>query len=558
MSAGASSLPAGQLGTYGGLTGPEAPPVIEEDPSAVAALADRLTRARVALAEHRNDEVVESLQTALAGLAGVAAATWSVLGSAFDQLGRPDDRDLSYERAIGLLAQADPLEPALVVDVLPALVSTGNQPGAVELLKDAVARFPDDRTLAELLVVLVDRTGDARGAATALAHAAELAGAGTPAAIGLLTEAVEIAPDVAEHRLTLAQGLLMAGDVGEAEAHLQKALSIAPDDPDVLANAAEAARAVGQLERAQALVDACLARAPEHALALGVAGLIRRDQAQLADDRSLMEQAVDLLARSLAVDPTNLNLAFVQGSCLVLLDRPAEALPFLRTVAAARPGLAAVEGTLAEALAATNDLPGAVDAFDAAIASDPTLAFLHAERAGVLARLGDLEGTLAGLQEAVERDPTDHRFLFQRAETLRLLGRDDEAMADLDRLLGDGTRLAEVVATRGQVLVAMKRFDEALIDLDEALASDPGLAWAWRSKADALATKGDGDGALGAVRQAIELEPGDPSAVVAEGWILVDVEQGDGAVAAARRALALDATHAPAKILLDGGPAADR
>ena len=97
-----------------------------QGPTGAAALTDQLQRARSALRDGRPHDVLDELQTTLAALAGLTAATWSVLGSAYAQLGREGDRDDAYERAVEQLEHVPvPLQIAEVVDVTPALVATG-------------------------------------------------------------------------------------------------------------------------------------------------------------------------------------------------------------------------------------------------------------------------------------------------------------------------------------------------------------------------------------------------------------------------------------------------
>jgi tetratricopeptide (TPR) repeat protein len=189
------------------------------------------------------------------------------------------------------------------------------------------------------------------------------------------------------------------------------------------------------------------------------------------------------------------------------LGRVAEAIKYAREAVAAAPDDAEAFCALADALLASGDDNGALDAAEKGTALAPGLGWAHACRAIALLKLGEHSRALEAIDEALRIDPgmaARHRI---RARVLAKLGRAEEARKEAQRACelspGDATS-HDLVA-----LYAFKdrRWPEAERSWREALRIDPMNALRLNNFGAALDRQGRGEEARQAYRRAIQMDP---------------------------------------------------
>ncbi|MCP4202742.1 MAG: tetratricopeptide repeat protein [bacterium] len=261
----------------------------------------------------------------------------------------------------------------------------------------------------------------------------------------------------------------VAGDFDTALEEYRQAVAADPENPEarqslggVLARKGEARAAAEQYRVARRILG-------DDPLVLSNLGAVLMAEGEL-------EEALQLLERSLDLDPTLQNARLALGALLTEQGRPSEALIHYRALL--ERDRSNVDGLLgqAQALAAMGDGAAAVTALETALQSTApptTQARIHAELGSILARRRDAEGALAHLGAAIELDPRLGSARFARANLLGGLGRFREAALEYQEVI----RLAPAsVPARlgGTTAWAMAgEFTKARICLEEGLEQAP-------------------------------------------------------------------------------------
>lgn len=212
----------------------------------------------------------------------------------------------------------------MLADITEAL-GRGDTAAALAHARDLLAQEPENAQAQHLLGVCLQRTGDLRGARAAFERAVELgpdmadhrvslasmqlaAGEREPA-LRLLAEAVQLNPNLLVAYVLLAQDALANGNIDEAERNLRLAQRIAPSHPQVLVIEGYVLDARGQPDPSlKAFTRAVQAapKSPTAQLAMGRAYMARAmwpfaEQAfanALANDSAYSYTTVQLLVRA--------------------------------------------------------------------------------------------------------------------------------------------------------------------------------------------------------------------------------------------------------------------
>ncbi len=112
-------------------------------------------------------------------------------------------------------------------------------------------------------------------------------------ALAAYRRAVKIDPDYDEARLRLANLLVLTGQYGEAEPHLEYLRGRLPDNPQVVTHLARCRAQVGHTEEAVGLLDGVLARFPHFAPALSERGKLALQEGDLPRAEACLREAVE-------------------------------------------------------------------------------------------------------------------------------------------------------------------------------------------------------------------------------------------------------------------------
>ena len=293
----------------------------------------------------------------------------------------------------------------------------------------------------------------------------------------------------AEFDVDVGEALLLAGDPQSAERLSREALSVRPWDDDAAFLLAQSLVDLGL----SADADAVLAK---HVAARGEDPWLLERWSAMDETRRRAPAAVEKAERALRL----LDQAAPHPSARARLEsRLGEA-----QLAAGRPSDAAL--TLKQAVARSPVPPG-----------DRVVSLAQA-----LAKSGDVAGALAAVEPALARDPSDDQLAAERARLLMLSGRKDEGVAAYEALLSDPRALP---GRHGQVALALVqggRPERGLEVAEQALQLHPmhvGLLLAAARVSDAAGRR---DEAEARFRRALALEPDGAVVLNALGYSLAD------------------------------------
>ncbi len=183
-------------------------------------------------------------------------------------------------------------------------------------------------------------------------------------AVATLARAVAIRPDHADARNNLGNALIELGRPAEAVPQYRAALALRPDHAPAAYNLGNALLACGEPARAEPHFRAALARDPAHAGALNNLGNALRAQGRA-------EEAAASYRAALALRPEFAGTHNNLGSALLALHRPAEAAACFMEALRLQPDYAEACNNLGGAMLALDRNTEAVALFRRAVALDP-------------------------------------------------------------------------------------------------------------------------------------------------------------------------------------------
>ena len=380
----------------------------------------------------------------------------------------------SPERALEALGPAigESGDAAMIQLAGIASVLAGNPEGAIDMLREQLARDPGDDEARAMLANTLMSMGRTEEALAQLAHIKAGEGAMRQRA-DLITIAVHLQDDDPAAARSLAAQVAAAqpGDVAirntlgalfqstgladEAAVWFEESLAIDPANSAAAYNLGIVSAGRGELDRGSQLFEGILAREPDNALALSAAA-----QVDWAQGRP--ELALERLERARRTSPRDGNSRFVLTQYLVATGRAADAVVVAREGVEIAPGSARVVNALGVALLESGAPGEALPQFARAHELDPSEAGYLLNRARAHAALGEPDKEREHLINALALDPDKSVMLALREDLERRTGRHDaaaEALGRLERAAPAGD--PRVIAVRGEVLLGQQRFREA-------------------------------------------------------------------------------------------------
>ncbi len=193
----------------------------------------------------------------------------------------------------------------------------------------------------------------------------------------------------------------------------------------------------------------------------------------IAHDVGRLDEAVELIAESLRVNPN--NPAAINNLAGVLKDqrRYSEAIEF----------------------------------YDAALAATPEQAHIHSNRGNALKEQGRFEEAIEAYRRALELNPSSYAAHSNLGTVFKEQGRNNEAIACFERALALNPHSHECHSNLGVVLLALGRHEQAERSFRAALKMNPKSAAAHTNLGAALKEQGRAPEALLCHLHALELKP---------------------------------------------------
>jgi serine/threonine-protein kinase len=314
-------------------------------------------------------------------------------------------------------------------------------------------------------------------------------------------------------------------------------------DPDVWRRAFRTAAVTKDTPKLRELAIQQAASAQPPAVQFWLAAMLRQ--------KGGIKEAEALLRQGQQQHPADFWLNYQMGETLLFGARmlairpyrPKEAVGYLRAAVALRTTSVAARVYLADALAGSGDLSGAIAECRHAIDLNPQLSSVHTQLGRLLQKAGDLDGAIAEHRRAISLEPR-LALPHNNLGSCFLAKRDmDGAIAEYGQALAIDPKLALVHKNLGVALASKGNMDRAIAEYGQALEIEPMFTEAIVSLADGLRAKGDLDGAIAQLRRAAVLDPKDSMTHSNLGALLCDFKREyDAAIAEFRQAIALDPT----------------
>lgn len=180
------------------------------------------------------------------------------------------------------------------------------------------------------------------------------------------------------------------------------------------------------------------------------------------------DMALVLLEEALDSEPKDLEICYLAGYVLVLLDRHGEAVEIYRK-ALERGGAPEFYFHTANTLRTMKRVEEALTEYDLAIAMDPTDFFYRYHKSNYLRELGRHEDALKEMAVLIGQSPTRYDYYFHQANSLRSLGRHREAAESMDHAMAADPGNPLYVLHKGKSMALLGAYDEALVLLSRAI-----------------------------------------------------------------------------------------
>jgi protein O-GlcNAc transferase len=287
----------------------------------------------------------------------------------------------------------------------------------------------------------------------------------------------------------------------------------------------------GNLVQTQALCEQLLVADRNDCGALHLRALIALQNERVAE-------AIELLRRSIAVDPrqpaAHLNLA----NALLRAGKPQAALASCDTALAQRPDYAEALVNRGNALLDLGRASEALASYDRAVLPLPDLPPLHNNRGRALQQLNRHEAAVTAYRRALRSDPHLADALVGIIDSLRVLGRLDEALTCAHQAIERAPRDVDALHARARVFLAQQEPARAVEDLGLAIQMCGHDASLWIDRGSALFKMGQVQEALADYDRALTLAPNEWEALFNHANALFGLQRYEEALADYDRVIA--------------------
>ncbi|NER23830.1 MAG: tetratricopeptide repeat protein [Symploca sp. SIO1C2] len=167
----------------------------------------------------------------------------------------------------------------------------------------------------------------------------------------------------------------------------------------------------------------------------------------------------------------------------------------------------------ADSLRQAENYPGAITAYQQAIASQPDVPEAHWGLCYSLNQSGRAIEAAAACDKALALKPNYPEALWSKGSSLEEQEQPTKALELYDQAIALKPNFADAWQNKGVTLVKLKRYSEAVSAFDKAINLKPNSSDAWANRGAALWALQDFDGAIASMDKAIQLDPSNQAVI---------------------------------------------
>lgn len=432
------------------------------------------------------------------------ADSWAKMGHLYRMSNKPQEAEKAYNAAL----KAAPENQDALTGLAMLYADAGDTKAAIEKLKAATNKNPNEQTLA-MLAEQYETAHDYKSAAEVLRKAFELAPDNENIAKGLaadlaasdqLDEALKLYQQMAadepkdpSFQMSIAEIYIAEHDLAKARAAMDKAKTLDPHSRDVRFADSKLLEAEGKNDQALAILKSLLDETQRRQYAEGD-----------AQRRSMLLEQYAVLARMMEQYQVAVD-AFREMADLHVVAPPRVAVQVIDTYRQAK------------------DFTNAMKEADLALKTFPDDHMIQVEHATVLADQGKVDAAVAELNkipaEGHEKESqlvTLARF-YEQAKRFPEMGK---ALDDAEKLASNDDEKTEIYFMRGAMYERMKKFDSSEAEFRKVLAIDPNHAETLNYLGYMLADRNVKlDEASQMVKKALSIVPNSGAFLDSLGWV---------------------------------------
>ncbi|RPJ54281.1 MAG: tetratricopeptide repeat protein [Acidobacteria bacterium] len=355
-------------------------------------------------------------------------------------------------------------------------------------------------------------------------------------AMPLLKKAIELTADeshngyqIANTHFMLGQALRKAGRIEEAAEYLkrsqvlktmrarQQANPQALGPPEAGARSSEDSESISEPEADAVILDLNPPDAKSRKGLEGMIALHRKNAAfayqslgRVETMRADFRRAADFLENAAFWDPSLREVFFNLGLARLKAEQPEKAAAALLTAwqhSPAKPEIPQLLAPLALQLVELRQLDEAWNVSEVLVKARPEVADLYVLRGRILAFKGKWDDALAQLRLALQKNPSIGEAHYIAGTVLIRQGELDRALEEFDSELRLSPRHPQAIYHRAFVLVSQRKPDEAIPLLEEVTRLAPGYAEPYYQLGKALLDKNESLLAIANLETAAKLNP---------------------------------------------------
>ena len=258
-----------------------------------------------------------------------------------------------------------------------------------------------------------------------------------------------------------------------------------------------------------------------------------------ADQPNTPAQAAELIARAVAINPSDPIAHCSLGKIYLEMDRIEEAKACFEEALMLKPDYAEAHYKLGNAVRIQGKLDEALACYETAISLNPNYAEAHSNEGVVYEARGDRNEAIASYRRALSIDPKLANAHYNIGRLLVAQGDSAEALACFHEAIALDPGFTEAHIAEGLVHNEKRQWNEATVSYQRALSIDPGCAEAHNCLGVTLRLQDKLSDAIACFRKAVSFRPDFAAAHSQLGTSLAQMGPNDEAVAAHRRALSI-------------------